>query len=252
MSTAAPARTTTATERVYDGLYQAIVERRLVPGEWLREEELATSFGVSRTVVRQALQRLAQDQVIELQHNRGARVAQPDLDDAAHVFEARRVVECEIARRLGGRLDASQLGVLRDLVDAEAAADACGEPARAVRLSGEFHRALARLHGNPVFERLLDALLPTTSLLMARFKIGGGPVCVAHRHVDLIEALAGSGPAAAAEMRRHLVELERSLTGSPPPARPLRDAFAGYREPSGNDAPVARTGHPEGPEPAPR
>ena len=49
----------TATERVYQGLYAAILERRLAPGAWLREEELAASFAVSRTVVRQALHRLA-------------------------------------------------------------------------------------------------------------------------------------------------------------------------------------------------
>lgn len=94
-------RSPTATDRVYNGIYLAVLEHRLEPGAWLREEELASEFGVSRTVVRQALQRLAQDQVIELQHNRGARVPLPSLEDAAHVFDARRIVECEIARRLG-------------------------------------------------------------------------------------------------------------------------------------------------------
>lgn len=232
----------TATDRVYDGIYHAVVERRLAPGEWLREEELAAAFGVSRTVVRQALQRLAQDQVVELQHNRGARVAEPTLDEAAHVFEARRVVECEIARRVGGRLTATQLGELRELVDAEARADARGDHAEAVRASGEFHRAMARMHGNPVFVRLLDALIPTTSLLMARFKVGGGPVCVAHRHAEMIDALARDGAAAGAEMRRHLAELERSLTRHDErPARAggaLRDLFAAYREPGRTDSPT--------------
>ena len=226
----APNRTATATDRVHHGIYLAVVERRLLPGEWLREEELAATFGVSRTVVRQALQRLAQDRVVELQHNRGARVAQPGLDEAGDVFEARRVIECEIARRLGGRLDAAQLSELRALVDAESAADARGELTHAVRLSGEFHRALARMHGNPVFAHWLDTLLPTTSLLMARFKVSGMAVCVAHRHVELIHALTQGGPAAGAEMRRHLVELERSLTAPVPGGRALRDAFAPYRE----------------------
>lgn len=226
----------TATERVYQGVHRAVVERRLSPGEWLREEELAAAFGVSRTVVRQALQRLAQDHVVELQHHRGARVAQPTLDEAAHVFEARRIVECEIARRLGGRLSAAQLAELRGLVDAEARADARGDHGEAVRVSGEFHRAMARMHGNPVFVRLLDALIPSTSLLMARFKIGGGPVCVAHRHAELVDALARGGAAAGVEMRRHLLELERSLTRTGErqarSSGALRDLFAAYREPT--------------------
>ena len=142
----------TATGRVYDAVYSAILEGRLTPGVRLREVELAASSAVSRTVVRQALQRLAQDQLVDLQHNRGAQVMAPTAEAAAHVFDARRVVECDVARRLGGRLSEPQLSELRALLAA--------------------------------FER--------------------------------------SGAAAAAEMRRHLVEVERSLAP--------RDAFARYRE----------------------
>jgi DNA-binding GntR family transcriptional regulator len=180
--------------------------------------------------VRQALQRLAQDQVIELRHNRGARVPLPSLEDAAHVFEARRIVECEVARRLGGGLSPMQLDSLRVIAQAEIAADECGDRAQAIRLSGEFHQALTRMHGNPVFDRLLNALLPTTSLLMARFKADGGQVCVAHRHVDLIAALAQGSAFAATEMRKHLAELQRSLVDAPVRGRRLRDAFSAYRE----------------------
>lgn len=223
-------RPTTATDRVYQGIYRAMLEHRLAPGAWLREEELAETFGVSRTVVRQALQRLAQDHLIELLHNRGARVSQPSRQDAAHVLEARRVVECEIARRLGGRIGETRLAELRALAQAEAEADQRGDAAAAVRLSGEFHLALARMHGNPLFTRLLDSLLPVTSMLMAAYKVGRGPVCVAHRHVELIAALARDGSTAAAEMRRHLKELEASLTATAMPSLPLRDVFAGYRE----------------------
>jgi DNA-binding GntR family transcriptional regulator len=220
----------TATERVFEGIYRAILERRLAAGTWLREEELATSFSVSRTVVRQALQRLAQHHVVELIHNRGARVPLPELADAEHVFEARRVAECEIARRLGGRLDAAQLRALRLLAAEEQRANDEGDVPRAVRLSGEFHQALARMHGNPVLERLLDSLLPSTSVLMSRFAVAGRPVCVAHRHADLVAALQRGGPDAAAEMKRHLAELQRSLTEVGAPDVPaLRDVFAGYR-----------------------
>ena len=63
-----------STQRIYDAIYGAILEHRLAPGTRLREEELAESFAVSRTVVRQALHRLAQDRVVVLQHHRGAAV----------------------------------------------------------------------------------------------------------------------------------------------------------------------------------
>jgi DNA-binding GntR family transcriptional regulator len=225
----------TATDRVYEAIYLAVVEHRLAPGEWLREEEMATEFGISRTVVRQALQRLAQDQVIELRHNRGARVPLPSMEDAVNVFEARRIVECEVARRLGGRLTEEQLTELREIAQAESDAEQRGDRSTNIRLSGEFHHALARMHGNPVFVRLLNGLLPTTSLLMARFKVDGRPVCVAHRHAEVIAALERGGAPAAAEMRRHMVELERSLVDTPVRGRRLRDAFAAYRESPDSD-----------------
>jgi DNA-binding GntR family transcriptional regulator len=224
----------TATQRVYDGIYDAILEHRLAPGARLREEELAELFAVSRTVVRQALHRLAQDQVIVLEHNRGAQVPEPTRADAAHVFDARRVVECEIARRLAGKLDASQLDTLQALIEAENGAAALGDRSGAIRLSGQFHRALAQLAGNPVFVRLLDELLPSTSLLMALYQPPGQPACVAHRHQELIDMLRQASPATcAAEMRRHLTEIERSLNGPAQPARPLRDVFAAYRNDNG-------------------
>jgi DNA-binding GntR family transcriptional regulator len=229
----APPDTTpgTATERVYDSLYTDILERRLAPGTRLREEELAARFAVSRTVIRQALHRLAQDQVIALNHNRGAQVPAPTREDAAHVFDARRVVECEIARRLAGRLAPAQRVQLQALVDAEARADALGDRSAAIRLSGEFHRALAQMCGNPVFLRLLEGLLPTTSLLMALYQPDGMPACVLHRHAELISALERPGAAAATEMRRHLQEIERSLhpAARPTPVAP-RDTFKAYRE----------------------
>jgi DNA-binding GntR family transcriptional regulator len=221
----------TATQRVYDAIHAAIVERRLAPGTWLREAEMAAGFEVSRTVVRQALQRLAQDQVVLLQHNRGAQVPQPTREQAAHVFDARRVIEGEVARRVAGRLNSVQREQLKHLIDQETRAEARGDRAAGIRLSGDFHRALAQLAGNPVLLRFLDELLPTTSLLIARYQSGGRPVCAAHRHAELLAALGGTAAGAAAEMRRHLQEIEHSLCErEPAPPSSLRDLFAPCRE----------------------
>lgn len=227
----------TATERVYGALYDAILEQRVVPGMRLREEELAAGFEVSRTVVRQALQRLAQDRLVELQHNKGAQVIVPTRELVAQVFDARRVIECEVARRLGGQLTPARRDEMHTLVLQEAAADARGDRPAAIALSGRLHRSLAVWSGNPIFVRVLDELLPTTTLLMAMYTSGQRPACVAHRHIELLDAFDRSGPAAAAEMKRHLNEIERSL--SPEAAVALRaasiphDTFAAYKEPRG-------------------
>jgi DNA-binding GntR family transcriptional regulator len=226
----------TAADRVYDAIYAAIVDHRLMPGTRLREEELAQAFAISRTLVRQALHKLAQDGVIVLRPNRGAMVPEPTRRDGEHVFDARRVVECEVARRLAGKLSATQLAELRRLVDAESRATKSQNKQEAIRLSGEFHLQLAQMSGNPIFVRLLEELLPTTSLLMALYKSPGEPMCVAHSHQQLLVTLGrashdrAAGSAAATEMRRHLNEIERSL--AKPAARttaPLRDVFKSYK-----------------------
>lgn len=225
----------TATERVYAALYAAILEQRVVPGMRLREEELAAGFEVSRTVVRQALQRLAQDRLVELQHNKGAQVIVPTRELVAQVFDARRVIECEVARRLGGRLTPARRTEMHTLVLQEAAADARGDRPAAIALSGRLHRSLAVWSDNPIFVRVLDELLPTTTLLMAMYTSGQRPACVAHRHIELLDAFDRSGPAAAAEMKRHLNEIERSLSPqaavAPRAASIPHDAFAAYKEP---------------------
>ncbi len=234
---AAPAESATPTQRVYDSILSAILELRIPPGTRLREEALAEQFQVSRTLVRQALHRLAQDQVIELRHNRGAVVPSPTYEEARQVFDARQLLECDVARRLAGALSPVQLDELHALVQAEERATRAQDRPQAIRLSGEFHRALARMSGNPLLGRMLDGLLPTTSLLMALYQRGPRPACVAHRHVELIEALQRQPAAAASEMRRHLKELERSLVrpeaqaDAEAPAPRARDPFAGYREP---------------------
>jgi DNA-binding GntR family transcriptional regulator len=231
-ATAEPAAPVMAADRVYDAIYAAVIDHRLPPGTRLREEELAETFAVSRTLVRQALHRLAQDNVIVLRHNRGAQVPEPTRRDGEHVFDARRVVECEVARRLSGQLGPEQLAVLKQLVEAEARATKQQDKQAAIRLSGEFHLKLAQMSGNPIFVRLLEELLPTTSLLMALYKAPGEPMCVAHSHRTLLQVLAkgGSGAPAATEMRRHLNEIEKSLSApAPRVAAPLRDVFKAYR-----------------------
>ena len=221
-----------AADRVYEAIYAAVIDHRLAPGTRLREEELAETFSVSRTLVRQALHKLAQDGVILLRPNRGAQVPEPTRRDGEHVFDARRVVECEVARRLAGKLSTAQMAELKQVVEAEARATKLQNKQEAIRLSGEFHLKLAQMSGNPIFVRLLEELLPTTSLLMALYKAPGEPMCVAHSHRSLLQVIAqgGTGTAAGTEMKRHLNEIERSL--SQPAARtvaPLRDVFKAYR-----------------------
>ena len=81
------------TSQIVQALTKAIVEHRLQPGAKLAEQKLADHFGVSRTLVRQALLQLSQHQLIRLEPARGAFVAAPSVAEARQVFAVRRMIE---------------------------------------------------------------------------------------------------------------------------------------------------------------
>ena len=221
-----------AADRVYDAIYAAVIDHRLPPGARLREEELAQTFAVSRTLVRQALHRLAQDGVVLLRPNRGAQVPEPTRARGRACVRRAPRGRVRSGAAPGRHAREGAGGGAERLVDAEDARHQGGRPREAIRLSGDFHVELARMSGNPLFVRMLEELLPTTSLLMALYKPPGEPMCVAHSHRVLLGKLeADSAAAAATEMRRHLNEIERSLDTPAARATPaLRDVFAPYRE----------------------
>ena len=79
---------------IYDAVFEAVLDQRLAPGTRLTEASLVELFGVSRTIVRMALLRLAHDHIVMLKPNHGASIASPTPDETRAVFEARRMIEC--------------------------------------------------------------------------------------------------------------------------------------------------------------
>src|SRR5919106_4854126 len=99
----APSMSATA-DSIHAKIYGAIVEQRLPPGTKLGEEALCEIFGVSRTLIRRVLQRLASERMVELWPHRGAFVARPSVEEARDVFEARRALEAHVVKKLVQRL----------------------------------------------------------------------------------------------------------------------------------------------------
>ena len=85
-------------EEIIEQLSEAVNEHRLKPGAKLREDEVSEVFGVSRTIVRQALRAMAFDGLLTIEKNRGAFVSKPTLKEAREVFQARALLEPSTAR----------------------------------------------------------------------------------------------------------------------------------------------------------
>ena len=135
---------------IYERVFDAILEQRLAPGTRLSEDKLGQVFGVSRTIIRQVLQRLEHEGVVEIHRNRGASVANTTAEQARQAFAARQAIERAIVLSACDHLQPEAVQVLHAIIQAEQAALQANDRGRALRLSGE-RRHPAMLHRSDAF-----------------------------------------------------------------------------------------------------
>jgi DNA-binding GntR family transcriptional regulator len=198
-------------EAVYREIHAAIVERRLPAGARLPEGQLSKLFGVSRTLVRQALQRLIHDHLAVQEPNKSVRVAAPSTEEVRHLYEVRRLIECALIAGTG-RLGRPSLACLRSLVTEEARANAAGDMRMAMQLADTFHLELARATGNPILVEMLGELIARGNVAISLYEQPGRANCRCDEHKRILKHLAdGAHDQAIGEMRAHLAAIEQSL-----------------------------------------
>ena len=127
--------------RIAERVVEAILAQKLAPGERLGEQALAENFGVSRTMVREALMQLQARGFVEVQARRGWYVEQPSAEEARDAFAARRIVEAGILAEAGRPL-AQVIRTLRNhIADEQHAIDGADAATRAFLLA-DFHVCL--------------------------------------------------------------------------------------------------------------
>jgi len=204
---------------IYDRIYAAISERRLLPGTKLSEERLAQAFHASRTRVREVLLRLSQELIVETHMNRGAFVASPTAEDMHHVFAVRRALERAISAELAERFGGQTIALLRGHLDSEARARATGDRAALARLTGEFHVRLAEATANRIFTDNIRRLVALTGLIIAQYDAHASSACPEHEHEDIVKAIeAGDARKAERLMLQHLRHVEQGIQPPEPGA----------------------------------
>lgn len=133
-----------AVSRVVDGIKRMIVSGDLLPGQQIRQEQMAAVLGVSRLPVREGLRQLASDGLVVHEHNVGFAVARLSRAEFDQVYLMRRLLETEVIRSLA-QPTAEQLAHVEALAQAveEAAADL--DLPRMRTLNSEFHQAMFAL-----------------------------------------------------------------------------------------------------------
>jgi len=175
------------------------------PGDRLVESELAERFGVSRTPVREALQRL-ETQGLLTRDGRSLIVASLDHNQMAELYVVRAELEGLAARLAAQHATQEEIQILQDYVEADAAI--VGDPTALARSNRRFHRTIHLASHNRYLVQQLDlvyrsmALMATTSLAV---KGRGEPALQEHR--TIIDAIsARDGDAASAALKAHLSE----------------------------------------------
>ncbi len=189
--------------KVFDLVRGEILTCALQPGEELRENELARRYGVSKSPVRDALQKLEFEGLVEIEPRRGHRVKPISVSEAEDILDLRVLLESGVVRRAAERASTESLKAL----DSFREADTKSVPHFAA-YNRDFHSSLAKLSGN---RRLADEMrrvmefydrLCVVSLSNQRSKDCSEPLA---DHNAIIDALQARNVASAARLiARHV------------------------------------------------
>ena len=196
---------------------ESILGQRLKPGERLGEQALADLFGVSRTLVREALMQLQARGFVEVRSRKGWYVVEPSLDQARDAFAARRAVEGGMLRQTEGRPLQAVIRKLRQHIkDEERALDGSDAATRAFLLA-DFHVCLAQCLGHRLLADMLRDLTARTTIVATLYQSSHDARASCADHARIVGML-DRGDIAGAErlMLEHIGSVESALSKSIP------------------------------------
>ncbi|MQA94115.1 MAG: FCD domain-containing protein [Streptosporangiales bacterium] len=194
------------TEAVTEALREAILDGVLAPSTWLREDMLAEIFEVSRTPVREALRRLADEGLMIKTAHHGTVVAGLSLEDILALYIVRENLEGLAARLAAARRPGSLITKLESVQSAMRRNAERGDDQRLVQQNLEFHRIIREAAGNPYLDRFLTQVeqavrrLPGSTLTQP-----GRPEGMLLEHEAILDAIrTGNGEEAERSAKAHM------------------------------------------------
>jgi DNA-binding GntR family transcriptional regulator len=203
-------------EQAYAMLKRDIISCRLRPGEAVVESELATSYRMSKTPIREALNLLRNEGFVQILPRRGTLVKAIDVQDVQHTFLLRMLLEPEAAALAASRATGEQLKRLAELSDATQVGRRAAPPVQAdqLRMNRLFHQAIAEASGIPRLVAMIGSLHEEVERFYnsERLRTAGDPT--GEHHQALLEAIVGGDSDRARTLmtesirasRQHLIE----------------------------------------------
>jgi DNA-binding GntR family transcriptional regulator len=177
-------------DRVLDALRDAIVSAELKPGEPLIELELSAQLGVSRAPLREAIQILSREGLVETMPYRGAIVRNLSRRDIEELYSLRSVLESFAVQRIIERNDAEQVTRLRAVFENMLAAAQGGDLKAVNNIDREFHDTLIELSDHNLLVMTWSSVSMRVRQVMAlRNRRNSDITRIAYNHLPIIEAI---------------------------------------------------------------
>jgi DNA-binding GntR family transcriptional regulator len=199
-------------DKAYHAIRDMIVSLELRPGAVINERSLIEGLGIGRTPVREALRRLAQEQLVEVYPRRGMFVTTVEIRDLASLCEVRSVLEAYAAELAADRATAADREELRTLV-AELNERSPLDHRELMELDGRIHLMIYRCAHNPFLAETLEEyyVLALRIWHLALDQASGLESAVQSHRPLMAAIIRGDGTSAARIMRRHVADFEKSM-----------------------------------------
>ncbi len=206
-------------EEIYDALHRQIIAGKYGPGDWLRQEDIATQMGVSMTPVREALDLLVASGLAERVPYRGVRVREMSAKDVADAYGLRLILEAIIAREAALHITPQQISKLEKIMDEMKKRVKLHEMPQERQLSREFHTSIAEASGNDLLVKLYAVVanaFPDWLLYEALYRkpelLTGSVAQTYEEHTAIMEALVnGDADKAVQKSIEHVLDSGRWL-----------------------------------------
>ncbi|MCC6987044.1 MAG: GntR family transcriptional regulator [Anaerolineales bacterium] len=201
-------------EEIYDALHRQIIAGKFIPGDWLRQEDIAVQMGVSMTPVREALDLLVAKGIAERVPYRGVRIREISAKGVVEAYEMRLLLEAMIARETALNITPGQLSRLEALTQEMDRHVELSEMPQERHLSREFHAAIAEASGNSLLIQLYSIVsnaFPDWLLYEALYRkpeLVSGSVAQTHEeHAAILDAFKMRDPDLAVKLSlEHVME----------------------------------------------
>jgi len=211
-------------QEVYDILKERIFSKQFLPGERLRLAQIEKQMNVSRTPLKDALNRLAVEGLVEIKPSRGTFVSDPSPAEIADCFDVRRVLEVYGVELAARRMTESQLQQLRDMVQKLRSFTEIEDWSQIyqeyVALDHQMHRLIMEFAGNKSLQQTWEQINMHVQMARVRYRRAEKELDLAQEeHEELLRVFEARDMATLQEVMSHHIErakqsLLRDLNGT--------------------------------------